>query len=138
MSTEDRRQGRPDQRADEKQAERRKGDRRRNVRVPVNIWIEEHKDGDLYFQQAGNLSVGGVFFERTIPHPKGTRVRLRFELPGREGLIETVGEVVSAPEEPGEQGAGIRFVDLDPVEERLIRAFVEQSLAEQDEQDEQA
>ena len=127
MSDKDRRKGRPDNRAEGENGERRKGDRRRDARVPVNIWVEEYKGEDLYFQQAGNLSVGGVFFERTIPHPIGTKLKLRFSLPGSENLIETVGEVVSNPGDE-EIGAGIKFVDLDPVEEKLIREYVESQL----------
>jgi uncharacterized protein (TIGR02266 family) len=93
--------------------------------------VEEVKGDDLYFQQAGNLSMGGVFFERTIPHPIGTRVRLKFELPGKVGVIETTGEVVSGPGRPDGTGAGVRFVDLDPVEARLIREYVEEQLSAQ-------
>jgi uncharacterized protein (TIGR02266 family) len=129
MSKKDRRQGRPDSRASRKSVERRKGDRRSGTRVSISIWVEEKKGEDLYFQQAGNLSVGGVFFERTIPHPIGTRVKLKFELPGKEGVIETTGEVVSTPGNTEGLGAGIKFVDLDPVEKRLIEEFIKESLA---------
>ncbi len=125
MAKDNRRKGRPESRTDDEHLERRKGDRRRDARVPVDIWVEEYEGDDLYFQQAGNLSIGGVFFERTIPHPIGTRVRLRFTLPGSEGVIETAGEVVSIPDDE-ETGAGIRFVDLDPVEEKLIREYVKE------------
>ena len=129
MTEHERRQGRPDSRdSEQSDDERRMDERRRDARVPVNIWVEEYMGDDLYIQQAGNISVGGVFFERTIPHPIGTRIKLRFELPGREGLIETLGEVVSAPEDPAEYGAGVRFVDLDPVEEKLLRNFVDEYL----------
>ena len=43
MASEDRRKGRPDSRETETKQERRKGDRRRDARVPVNIWVEEYK-----------------------------------------------------------------------------------------------
>ncbi|NMB74762.1 MAG: hypothetical protein GYA21_06490 [Myxococcales bacterium] len=129
MRVRDRRQGRPDSRKGTDGArERRRRDRRRDVRVPVRIWVEEIKDEELYFQQTGNLSVGGVFFERTIPHPKGTRVKLRFSIPGRQGVIEADGEVVSTSGRSDGTGAGIRFIDLDPVEEKLIREYVEAQL----------
>jgi uncharacterized protein (TIGR02266 family) len=128
MAKKDRRQGRPDPRDDRKAVERRKGDRRSGTRVSVSIWVEEKKGEDLYFQQAGNLSVGGVFFERTIPHPIGTRVKLKFELPGKEGVIETSGEVVSTPGSSEGLGAGVKFVNLDPVEKRLIEEFIKENL----------
>jgi uncharacterized protein (TIGR02266 family) len=127
MATRDRRKGRPDTRK-EAGGDRRGSERRLNPRVAVQIWVEERQGGDLYFQQAGNLSLGGVYFNRTIPHPIGTQVKLRFQLPGQGTVIETAGEVVSSHRE-GELGAGIRFLNLDPVEERAIRAFVEESLA---------
>lgn len=121
--SDDRRKGRPDVCKDETPSVRRRNDRRRDARVSINIWVEEFQGDDLYFQQAGNLSVGGVFFERTIPHPTGTQVKLRFSLPDSDGVIETVGEVVSERSDV-DLGAGVRFLNLDPVEEQLIRAYV--------------
>ncbi len=125
MVKRDRRQGRQDERED-REAERRERERRRSVRVPISIWVEETKGEDLYFQQTGNLSLGGIYFERTIPHPVGTRVKLKFELPGKEGVVETTGEVVNVPDNPADLGAGIKFVDLDAVEERLIQEYIDE------------
>jgi uncharacterized protein (TIGR02266 family) len=125
MAVNDRRQGRADGRlTTEKKKERRSKERRRGMRVPVQLWVEEMKGEDLYFQHAANISMGGIFFERTIPHPRGTRVSLRFKLPGVEGVIETTGEVVSGPGRSDGTGAGIKFIDLDPVEEKMIRDFI--------------
>ena len=128
MTKKDRRQGRPDSRESDEVVERRKAERRTGNRVSVSLWVEEKKGEDLYFQQAGNLSVGGVFFERTIPHPIGTQVKLKFELPGKEGVIETTGEVVSTPGDEEGLGAGVKFINLDPVEQRLIEEFIKESL----------
>jgi uncharacterized protein (TIGR02266 family) len=128
MSKKDRRQGRPDPRDDQEAVERRKSERRSGTRVSISLWVEEKKGEDLYFQQAGNLSIGGVFFERTIPHPIGTQVKLKFELPGKEGVIETTGEVVSTPGDAEGLGAGVKFINLDPVEKRLIEEFINESL----------
>lgn len=111
-----------------KSGKRSDRDRRGSVRVPVNIWVEESKEGDLYFQQTGDISEGGISFRRTIPHPLGTKVRLRFNLPGTQTNIETAGEVCST-RGPSSYGAGIRFLDLDPVEKEAIRKFI-QSLRE--------
>ena len=128
MVKKDRRRGRPDPRDSDEVVERRKADRRSGTRVSISLWVEEKKGEDLYFQQAGNLSVGGVFFERTIPHPIGTQVKLKFELPGKEGVIETTGEVVSTPGSAEGLGAGVKFLNLDPVEKRLIEEFITESL----------
>jgi len=97
----------------------------------VSLWVEEKKDDDLYFQQAGNLSVGGVFFERTIPHPHGTRVMLKFKLSEEIGEMEVRGEVVNPADQADEVGARVRFVALDPTINDIITKFVE-SNAEKD------
>ena len=131
MAAKDRRQGRPDTRPQDEADERRKSDRRQGPRIPVSIWVEETKGEDLYFHRAGNLSIGGVYFERTIPHPIGTQVRLKFELPDDKGIIETVGEVVSTPTDPTGLGAGIKFVELDAMEERLIKEYIDSLVDEE-------
>ena len=50
-------------------------ERRSGSRVPVQIWVEEKTERELYFQRSANLSLGGIYLENTIPHPVGTRVR---------------------------------------------------------------
>lgn len=102
-------------------------ERRSAERVECEIWVEESHDRETYFQRAVNLSAGGLFFDRTIPHPNGTVVNLRFELPGADGpaqsSIEVKGEIVNTPEGGG-LGMGVRFVDL-PAEARArIEKFV--------------
>ena len=59
-----------------------KSERRGSERVVVDLWVEEHTDDALYFQRATNLSMGGLFLDRTLPHPAGTRVQLEVRLPG--------------------------------------------------------
>ena len=122
MAIKDRRKGWPDERPEK--AERRRQERRSAKRVPVSIWVEETRENELYFQLAGNISAGGVFFEKTIPHPVGTQVRLKFELPNG-ARIETEGEVVNIPNKEKGIGAGIRFVNLSPEDEKKILEFVD-------------
>src|SRR5687767_3405723 len=92
---------------------RRGGDRRATDRVPIEMWVEETTDRELYFQRSGNLSEGGIFLENTVPHPIGTLVNLMFTLPGDSDPIRIQGEIVNAAE--GKQlGMGIKFVATDP------------------------
>ena len=51
-------------------------DRRVATRVPLELWMEEVSGDDVYFRRTGNVSVGGVYFDRAIPHPLGTIVTL--------------------------------------------------------------
>jgi len=95
-------------------------ERRQGTRVPVQIWVEEKTDRELYFQRSANLSRGGIYLENTIPHPVGTRVTLRFTLPGDDEKLEVKAEVAAAIAGEEEFGMGLKFVDLgDAVAERL-------------------
>ena len=58
-------------------------ERRQGSRVPVQIWVEEKTDRELYFQRSANLSTGGIYLENTIPHPVGTRAVGHVHLPFR-------------------------------------------------------
>ena len=95
-------------------------ERRQGNRVPVQIWVEEKTDRELYFQRSANLSSGGIYLENTIPHPVGTRVNLRFQLPGDADKIEVKAEVAAAIAGEEEFGMGLKFVELgDGVAEKI-------------------
>ena len=98
-------------------------ERRESPRIPVEMWVEESTERELYFQRSANLSVGGIFLENTIPHPKGTVVNLQFTLPGDTTPIKVRGEIVNAAASD-ELGMGIKFIQVDPGAERRIADFV--------------
>lgn len=83
-------------------------DKRRQERVPVDLWIEVARDGELYFQRATNLSVGGAYFAQTIPLPLASKVDLKFEIPGDPVEVRCKGEIVTAKD----LGMGVHFVEL--------------------------
>jgi len=95
-------------------------DKRRETRVPLDLWIEAQREGETYYQRALNLSVGGAYFAQTVPMPLGTRVTLNFTLPGETGDFVCQGEVVMAKE----MGMGVHFVDLGPKERKRIEAAI--------------
>lgn len=117
--TKDRRQG-----AQDVDVDRRQGDRRRWQRVPVHLWAEA-SDGDAtYFNQAADLSAGGVFFSAPIPLPVGTVVNLKLDVPaptGGEETLEVRGVVVNAKSDD-DPGMGVRFMDLTPESQKVIEA----------------
>lgn len=93
-------------------------DKRKETRAPIDLWIEVDRNGELYFQRASNISVGGAFFVQTIPLPLGSRVRLKFSLPGEAHEIHCGGEIVTAKE----LGMGVHFAGLlDPDRVRIER-----------------
>jgi uncharacterized protein (TIGR02266 family) len=105
--------------------ERRQTERRTETRVPVDLWIESEEGEATYFQRAGNLSAGGAYFTQTMPHPVGTKVRLRFSLPDAPGEIQCHGEIVSAVAKD-DPGMGVKFLDLDAKVQERIRALAAQ------------
>jgi len=102
-------------------------ERRQGSRVPVQIWVEEKTDRELYFQRSANLSTGGIYLENTIPHPVGTRVSLRFQLPGDADKVEVKAEVAAAIAGEEEFGMGLKFVDLDAAIAERIKQYVARS-----------
>jgi type IV pilus assembly protein PilZ len=95
-------------------------DKRKETRIPVDLWIEAEREGELYYQRAGNLSVGGAFFVQTIPLPVGTRVSLKFTLPGDTHEIVCEGDIVSAKD----FGMGVQFVGLVPGDRARIEKVI--------------
>ncbi len=102
-------------------------ERRQGNRVPVQIWVEEATDRELYFQRSANLSAGGIYLENTIPHPVGTRVTLRFALPGDAQRFEVRAEVVGAIAGEEEMGMGLKFLDLSGSDADRIRSYISRS-----------
>ena len=96
-------------------------DKRKETRVPVDLWIEATRDGETYYQRALNLSVGGAYFAQTVPMPLGTRVTLTFTLPGESEEMSCQGEVVTTKE----MGMGVHFVELLPKERKRVEMAIE-------------
>jgi uncharacterized protein (TIGR02266 family) len=99
-------------------------ERRTQLRVPVQLWVEESHETARYFQHCSNLSEGGIFIEKTIPHPIGTFVDIEFTLPGDEAPIRVRAEIVSALEDEEALGMGMKFVDLASDAAGRIRRFI--------------
>jgi uncharacterized protein (TIGR02266 family) len=96
-------------------------EKRRETRVSVDLWIEAERDGELYYQRASNLSVGGAFFAQTIPLPLGTQVSLKFTLPTETVEVACRGEIVTAKD----FGMGVAFLEMTPADRTRLEAIVE-------------
>jgi len=72
-----------------------------------------------------DISVGGLYFDRAIPHAVGEVVTLAFRLPGEERTIHCQGEVVNVPDAAG-FGMGVRFTTLAEGDRQLLERFVQQ------------
>lgn len=106
------------------------GERRSATRVPVDVWVEESRERETYFQRGANLSVGGIFLDRSIPHPLGTVMALKFTLPGESAPIQVRGTIVNVALGEGEAdgsagpGMGVAFTDMDDDTRARIARFV--------------
>jgi uncharacterized protein (TIGR02266 family) len=99
-------------------------ERRADVRVPIDLWMEEVHGDEIYFRRTCNLSEGGVFFDQSIPHPVGTQVHLRFTLPGSDASLEAEGEVVSAARATDGLGMGVKFTRIPPDTKKPLKDIV--------------
>ncbi len=100
-------------------------ERRTNNRVVVDLWVEERTEDALYFQRATNLSIGGLFLDRTLPHPAGTRVQLELRLPGEASPLRVAGEVVANADR--DMGRGVRFVNLSTHERARLAEYLDRA-----------
>jgi DNA-binding LytR/AlgR family response regulator len=100
-----------------------KRERRRNVRVPVEINIIITRDGVRGEQTAltSDIGEGGIALLQAPRLKSGDRMQVRFTLPGSERILKTAGEVAW---ENAQHQIGIRFVDLAPDAQSHLNAWL--------------
>ncbi len=85
---------------------------------------------ELYLHKARNVSAGGMFLDAPLPLPPGTRLGLRFGLPGL-GSVECVARVRWNTEMAADgtrarhPGMGVVFEDVPEPSRGLLQAFVD-------------
>lgn len=98
--------------------------RRNTPRAKVNVLINRFLDGHPYMCRMTDISSTGL---RLIPllEPKDAPryMGLQFQLPGVDAVLTASAEAVEGA--PGVAGTGVRFTNLPPACESLIRRFVE-------------
>jgi hypothetical protein len=123
----DRRNERDRQESAKSEAERRLcGDRRDSHRIPITVEVKE--GNEAFESHQGNISIGGMFFEKPLSISTGATIQLRFNLPGKDEAIVVHAEVVEITSGgPKERlGTRVRFTDLDTRSEILIARFLDQ------------
>ncbi len=99
-------------------------ERRRDTRVAVAIAVEIRDGRGFSLHSTRDLSIGGVFFDRAIPHSVGSQVELSFVLPDEAGTsIRCRGEIVNVPD-AHEFGMGIHFLELGSQEKLALERYV--------------
>ncbi len=102
-------------------------ERRQDLRANVVIAVEVRDTRGFSLHSTRDISRGGLYFDRAIPHPVGARVQLSFTLPGEIKAIRCDGEVVNVPDKKG-YGMGIRFLDIAPADAERLDAFARELL----------
>jgi uncharacterized protein (TIGR02266 family) len=100
-------------------------ERRQDFRANVVIAVEVRDARGFSLHSTRDISRGGVYFDRAIPHSVGARVQLAFTLPGEAKAIRCDGEVVNVPDKQG-YGMGIRFLDIAPADAESIESFAKE------------
>ena len=101
-------------------------DKRKNGRVPLDIYLNKYVAGVPYMARTSNISKEGVSLAHLIePDLAGRRVGLQFQLPGSEEVIYAEGEVVRDwVDSEHEEGSGVRFTLVTERHRRLIDQYV--------------
>ena len=99
-------------------------DRRDSLRVPIRLMVRDVALGGSFDEHAGNLSLGGAYFTEGHP-PFGTRVELRFIVPGVHGEVRAQGEILRVSRDGRAFGAHVKFADLPLETELAIARFLE-------------
>lgn len=101
-------------------------DRRVGPRSALIVPLRCRFDSVLDFVEAQsvNVSVSGMFIATDAPPPVGSRVSFQFALTDGFTLLEGAGEVVRVVTTGPVKGMGIRFVELDEKNSKLIERIV--------------
>lgn len=98
-------------------------ERRRDTRVSVTLWMMEEAEDHICYRRTADLSAGGAYFDPSIPHPVGTRMRLRIPIPESNTVLHAEAEVMNLTEDG--EGMGVRFLLFDADGREQLRRFLE-------------
>ena len=101
-------------------------DKRKNGRVPLDIYLNKYVGGVPYMARTSNISKEGVSLAHLIePDLNGRRVGLQFQLPGSEEVIYAEGEVVREwVGSDAADGSGVKFTLITRRHQALIEQYV--------------
>jgi len=102
---------------------------RRHERVVVEAAVTMESDHNFYAGFAENISTGGLFVATHDILPLGARFTMVFTVPTYDREVRVTCEVrwqrLHNPFDAETiSGMGVQFVDLGPIEERAINAFI--------------
>ena len=102
--------------------------------MPVSLWAVEDDGSGIYYHHVRDLSPGGLFLEKGLTLPVGSRMQLELTLPNARS-IRAEGVVVTNvnPDAPAEEttkkpgrasGNGIRFEKISEADRKAIHDWI--------------
>jgi len=104
---------------------------RASERFDLEVKVDLESDHNFYTGLTQNISSGGVFIATHHLRRIGDRITLKFTLPGSAKMVEVETEVRWIRENSallrahGEQGMGVRFINLSAEAQQAIDAFLQ-------------
>jgi hypothetical protein len=95
-------------------------DRRESGRLPIQLLVRDLGTGGSFEPADGDVALGGVQY-RALHPPVGSRVEVRFLLPGIDAEIRAGGEVLRVTQDGERFAVHVRFCEI-PVEAELAVA----------------
>jgi uncharacterized protein (TIGR02266 family) len=101
-------------------------ERRRFNRTDLLVRIEYSTIDEIFSEFTRDINEGGLFIETETPRPAGTEVTMRFNLPGSEDSLQTIGRVAWVRSEGSDEpaGMGIEFDKLSDDDRSRINAMI--------------
>ena len=102
--------------------------RRAPLRLEMNY--RDATGGNFLFEYSQNISKGGIFIETDTPLHMGTRLKMRFQIPGTDEELQVDGEVtwvnpVLEGDDNPNPGMGVQWVGLDDDQYEQIASVVQ-------------
>ncbi len=110
-----------------------RADQRTSVRVPSRLKVSFGSHAKLRDSRMTNISRGGLFIATKDPFEIGTRFELQIHVEESGSVLEVPVQVVCqnvGPDFQADSGMGVRFLDLDPEQEKRLLDLYEKSLNE--------
>lgn len=114
-------------------------DRRANERAPfLVIEIKGTHSNKIFLAQTENISQGGLFFSSPEKLKIGDRFPIEFVLPDNKTIVSCTSEVVwkkhYGQSGLNSEGIGIRFIDLEPDQKKILGDWIDREEEKEKEQ----
>jgi uncharacterized protein (TIGR02266 family) len=101
-------------------------ERRRFGRSDLLVRVEYSTIDEIFSEFTRDINEGGLFIETEKPRPTGTEVAMRFNLPGNDEPLQTIGRVVwvRSASDQIPAGMGIEFDELSSEDRERINNMI--------------